>query len=424
MVLPDKLPPSLPPAHEPSPAPVVHPVIQPEAVVLDQGVLPSSYIVPHVPPEPYVLYEGPRYQAQVKEDCLHCWVQGSFVHWWFRQSQVPTLATTGLATNPTAGTLGNPDTAVLIGNGPIGNNEFSGIQAAVGTWLTPDQVQGVELSGFWFARHSGSVTVSSDATGSPPISRPIIDPVVGESIIPVSVPGALVGSLSAQSETELHSAEINFIQNICRVNSWGVDVLVGFRYAYLNDSLVIVQNSTALTAFGSLPAGATASMTDAFSTTNRFYGAQFGMRVNYVFSPFDVSVSAKVGLGATAEQVNIDGFSTINNTGNVSAFHQGVLAQPSNIGQYYNRVFSFLSQVDGTVGWRIAPSVRLLAGYSGFYWSRVQRPADQIDRRVNPAQVPISATFAPGTVSSVPQFGISRTDFWAQGLNVGIELRY
>ena len=51
-------------------------------------------------------------------------------------------------------------------------------------------------------------------------------------------------------------------------------------------------------------------------------------------------------------------------------------------------------------------------------------PGDQINRTVNPGLVPTSQTFgtAGGPLQPSPIF--QRTDFWAQGVNFGLEYRY
>jgi hypothetical protein len=50
------------------------------------------------------------------------------------------------------------------------------------------------------------------------------------------------------------------------------------------------------------------------------------------------------------------------------------------------------------------------------------RVGNNIDRNVDPGQVPTaSQSITPGTQPGFPNI---RTDFWAQGVNVGMELKY
>jgi hypothetical protein len=61
-------------------------------------------------------------------------------------------------------------------------------------------------------------------------------------------------------------------------------------------------------------------------------------------------------------------------------------------------------------------------GYSLIYWSRVVRPGDQIDLDVNPDYLPPATT--PVTGPARPRFVFRESDFWAQGLSVGGDLRW
>jgi hypothetical protein len=59
-------------------------------------------------------------------------------------------------------------------------------------------------------------------------------------------------------------------------------------------------------------------------------------------------------------------------------------------------------------------------GYSFIYWSRVARAVDQIDRDVNITQQPPG----PFVGAPRPEFILRTTDFWAQGLNFGLEWKF
>ncbi len=65
-------------------------------------------------------------------------------------------------------------------------------------------------------------------------------------------------------------------------------------------------------------------------------------------------------------------------------------------------------------------SVRIYVGYTLLYWSNVVRPVDQIDFGINPTQLPTAA--GPGTLvgPARPAFNFHETDFWAQGVNLGV----
>jgi hypothetical protein len=54
----------------------------------------------------------------------------------------------------------------------------------------------------------------------------------------------------------------------------------------------------------------------------------------------------------------------------------------------------------------------------------VVRPGDQIDRVVNPTQLPLSAAASQLIGPARPVPVLRDTDFWAQGINFGVEFRY
>ncbi len=61
-------------------------------------------------------------------------------------------------------------------------------------------------------------------------------------------------------------------------------------------------------------------------------------------------------------------------------------------------------------------------GYDFLYWSSVARPGDQIDRTVNSTQ--IAPRTGPFTGPARPAFEFKNTDYWAHGVNFGVEFRY
>ena len=391
------------------------------------------------PAEPYTVYEGPRSLAEVKQDDTHVWAQASFIHWWIRRDSTPPLVTTGnvnnVGSNP--GTLGNGDTVILLGNGSVGPTEFSGVQATVGMWLDEERLNGIEASGFWIGKNSRQYSFGSDGAGNPPISQPILVNGV-EQVLQISTPGtlanpvALKGEISITSVVNFDGAEFNFTRNLVRTDGLTFDVMAGVRYLYLNDALGMNQSITLLPGanlqvpFLGVPqkAGTSFNINDSFDATNRFYGGQVAARVVYAWKCLDVSALMKIGAGATNQQFVINGSSTIINVnGTTGTVPGGTLAQLSNIGHFSSNDFSVVPEFTLTLGYQITPCLRVTAGYTLLYWSHVMRVGNNIDRNVDPNQVPTAAfpTVLPGTQ---PAFPAIRTEFWAQGVNVGMELKY
>ena len=98
----------------------------------------------------------------------------------------------------------------------------------------------------------------------------------------------------------------------------------------------------------------------------------------------------------------------------------GLLALPTNIGTYTRNQFTAIPSIEARVGYQLTCHWRAYAGYTAIFWGDVARAGDQIDLVVNPSQLP------PGTLQGParPAFAFHDSNFWAQGINVGLELRF
>ncbi|MFC1758274.1 BBP7 family outer membrane beta-barrel protein, partial [Planctomycetota bacterium] len=98
----------------------------------------------------------------------------------------------------------------------------------------------------------------------------------------------------------------------------------------------------------------------------------------------------------------------------------GLLALSSNIGNYEENTFAAIPEMDVTLGYLIAPSLRFTVGYTLLYWNNVVRPGDHIDTSINPNLIP------PVQVGgdNRPAFTLNETDIWAQGVSFGLDYRW
>ena len=226
-------------------------------------------------------------------------------------------------------------------------------------------------------------------------------------------------SPTAPSSTELKScsAAIGFAK--CEGN---LDFLLGYRYLRLADNLQIGQSVTSTdTEEGSVPVGTQFASSDGFRTLNQFNGADLGADAQWHSCGWSLDLLMKLGLGNTASHVSINGATTITEPGAAATnYPGGFLAKQSNIGNYSHDEFTVLPELGATVGYDVTCHLRLTLGYTLLFWSSVARPGDQIDTTLNPSQFP------PGTLSGVPapQFKMAMTDYWAQGVNLGLDYRF
>jgi hypothetical protein len=383
---------------------------------------------PVVDPRDVFWSAPPAYPDAVPE---RLWFYADYLLWWIRNGPVNTpLVTTGSATDAVPGALGQPGTSVLFGNRPLQFGAFNGLRLGAGF----DLGLGWSLEGGFFGleRRAATFLLASDDNGNPLIARPVFNNQAGARAAYLdALPGVLTGNASVIARSQLQSYELNVAAQLYRDPSLGIDLLAGFRTLQLNEDLGITDNVTALVpgvlTFLGGPADPPNSLTiiDRFHVYNRFYGGQVGGRVFWQPGRFDLGLTAKLALGATQRLALIDGATNLNSPGSSPTTNVGgILAQPSNIGRFFQSSFGVIPEVGLDVGYWILPQVRLGVGYDFLYWNRVARPGNLIDSNVNPAQVPRDPNFGNGLGDARPAFQFHQSAFWAQGFRVGLRVQY
>src|SRR5438132_1442638 len=360
----------------------------------------------------------------------HVWGSAEYLLWWVKPDVgTPPLATTGPAGSPAI--LGQLNTGVLIGGRELDFEDRSGIRGTVGFWFNKEGNVGAELTGFILEERTIRQAVASDANGFPVIARPVINAQTGmEASNLMASPGQLAGGVNFTASSEVYGAEVNFLGCMYRSKNFIADMILGFRYLGLDENLSVTGNTTVLpggiAAFnGSVVApGGTLTILDHFDTRNDFYGGQVGGRAQVRWNRLFADFSGKLAVGNAHEVVNINGGTTLTGTGGPSFLPGGLLAVSSNSGISSRDEFTFLPEGAIKVGVHVTDYITLFAGYTFVYWFDVARPSEQIDRTVNPALVPSNLSFGSGTGPNRPAAPFARTDFWAQGVSIGLEVRY
>jgi hypothetical protein len=373
-----------------------------------------------------VPHEETKHQGQ-----FAVWGSAEYLLWWVKNQpvSVPLVTTGNAATQGTAaGTIGSPGTALLFGISDLDYHTFSGGRFSLGLGFGSehDSVWGVEGSGFFLEKRPAGFAASS-ATGNPVLARPFVDARTGtESTVLVSETGVDTGSVAISSFSDLYGWDVDLVGGFYRDGVLHLVLLGGFRYLNLSESLDIVQNSTLVpigaAGFGGglLVPPSNVTLFDHFGTRNEFYGGQLGARVEYG-DRLLVSAYGKIALGSTHEVINLAGFTSGIPGGTKQG---GLLVLPSNAGSRAHDEFTAVPEIGFNVGYQVCRWLQVYAGYTFFYWSEVARPADQINRIVNPTLIPASRTFGAPTGPAQPTFSFQRTDFWAQGANIGLALRW
>ncbi len=353
------------------------------------------------------------------------WARGEYLLWWTRDMSLPPLVTTSpLGTaRAVAGQLGQPTTTILLGNGQgLSSDGRSGARVELGYWLYPCQGLGFEVT--YLDLGSQSSQFEANGTTTAILARPFFDlaaDTLGQSAALVAFPNVASGSITVATTNQFQTLEGLLRRHVMQECGRTIDFVGGFRYAYLQDSLVISDTTTSIARDTPVPFGETFSSVDQFNTQNRFNGGEIGVVFQQRCCRWSLEVSMKLALGCTQSQVAIDGSTAITpRGGGTTTYTGGILALPTNIGTYEQTKFSLMPELGATLGYDVTRRLRATVGYSFIYWSNVARPGDQIDTEVNSTQLP------PGTLTGParPSFAFHTSDYWAQGLNAGLEFRF
>jgi hypothetical protein len=342
---------------------------------------------------------------------FHVWGVGEGLLWWFKNGRVPPLVTTG-----GNGKLGSPGTEILVDNLNFDDDVRTGGRFALAYRSQSIPWLGVEGDYFFLSTRQSDISFSSG--GDPLLARPFVNLATGlpDSTL-VSKPGVAPGSVTVAARTGLWGAEANLAASLICSDRFHLTVLGGFRFLRLEDEFKIGEHFRFF--------GSTVDLQDAFRTVNCFYGGQVGLETGVQLGSLSIDFRGKVGLGQMQQSATVDGATNVlRPDGSTILFPGGLFALRSNIGRYRRDELAFVPEVGLNVGWQLTPQVKLSAGYSFLWVSTVARAGEQIDPVVNISQFPILNGNGPLVGPARPAFGFSGSDFWAQGLNLGLELRY
>jgi hypothetical protein len=356
------------------------------------------------------------------------YASAEYLLWWTKGDRTPPLVTTGSIGAANPGGFDDPSQRTLFGgNSQFGDRARSGARFGLGFWFTDDHSLGLEDNYFFLGRQTENFSAFSIG-GSPILARPILRPGGASAVELISnpergtfpnpgfLPGA-DGSVGISHHSSLWGNELNLRSNLwCGCNGY-VDLIGGFRTLALDEGLGITevvvsraQDPNFNAAFPNNGFGTVRGLTDSFEARNRFYGGQLGLVGEYRMERWSLGGSFKLGLGSTQQIVDIQGSTMAN--GVVTG--PGLLAGPLNSGRHTHDSVSFVPEIGLTLGYNFTDNLRGYVGYNFLYWTRVARPGDQIDPTVSP----------PNGPTTNPMFIWHQSNFWAQGINFGLEYRF
>ena len=348
------------------------------------------------------------------------WVSAEYLWWAVKDQSIPPLVATGPATFP-VGFLGNPGTVVLFGGSDLDQGSFSGVRLRAGGWLDACRTIGVEGSFFCLLEESNQTTFNS--TQFPVLTRPFTDINTGNPNSEfVAFPGIATGSISVESKTKFCGAALTARCPICVGCETRLDGIGGIQYLDLREELTIVETPRfAPTAPFPGLAGSQFVATDTFKTKNQFVGALVGVEGSYYTGPFSVTLATSVAFGNNRQTIEIQGSQQITTAAGVTTVVPGgLLALPgANIGKFEQNQFSVVPQVGLNIGYQLTENCQIFAGYTCLYWTNVVRPGEQIDTVLDVNRIPNFGT-APSATTVRPIVPFRQSDFWAQGVSIGV----
>jgi hypothetical protein len=335
------------------------------------------------------------------------------------------------------GQLGRPTTTILHAREDLGYDLISGFRVSGGRFFSDDCRWGLSASGFGTEQKSNIFFASSDRTGQPLLARPFINAVTGgQTVLLASFPTFAAGAVNVDTSTQTFGAELMGMTNLYRSCpsdgcAGNINLHAGFRFTQLNEDLGISQRSTILA--GTAPfdgkvysAPAAIEVRDNFNAVNDFYGGQVGLSAERRSGRYMVSFFGKFAAGIMHQRVQIDGTSAlVDPTRNIaSRVTGGLFANAQNIGRYNNDEFAIIPEVNINLGYNWTSWLSTTVGYNFIYMSRVARPGTQFTQTVNPAIIPTSPNYGFGSAIATPNLTLNQDDFWLQGVNFGINVRY
>jgi hypothetical protein len=316
------------------------------------------------------------------------YVKADYLLWTTRGDSVPALASDAPL----------PST-VYFGDTTLNNDARSGGRFVLGGWLDPCRIAAFEVN---YAYVGQAITNTELSTiDNPNLQRPFYNVLTGLQDSYVLSDG---GTMSIQNSTEYYTMEMLIRRRLFDSCGAEFDVLAGYRFGSLSDDISI--NSV----------DANATINDRFSAQNRFNGVDIGVSARVRRCYWTVDTWLKLGVGSTHSEVNISGDSTLG-----TAREGGMLALSTNSGKYSQDMFTVMPELGVNLGYDLTQHLRGTVGYTFTYWSRVARAGAQIDPNLNPNYFPPQTT-SPG--AAFPRFPMATTDFWAQGLSLGIEYQF
>jgi hypothetical protein len=336
---------------------------------------------------------------------------------WFAadRSSPPLVMTAGDGINPLDGEVAFGDT--------LSSGVMPGFRVSAGFYVDPCQRLGIGARAFGNFNDTTRYSVSS-ADGTTSIGVPFFNPLLLPSpgtdafLISGNLPDGTqiaAGSFNGRESLSMFGAEGSAYILLSRGNRHRFDLVAGYTYNQLRNSLNHRIVSTNLFTGDPIVDGTVFDFQDRFATDNQFSGAHLGVLSSVVRKRVSLSTLAKVSFGNMRSRTAISGVGVTTVPGanpgdDPDVFvGDGFFSRGSNAGVYRSDRFAFLPELGIKLGYAIRPNMELTIGYTLLMWSSVALAGNQIDPVIDASGISGRPAFLDGTSA-----------FWMQSIDFGM----
>jgi hypothetical protein len=194
---------------------------------------------------------------------------------------------------------------------------------------------------------------------------------------------------------------------ICRGYDSRWNFLTGWNYTRVGEELQLTTRSTVLTD-PTIAAGTVITTRDKFTARNEFNGAILGLEwIRYV-GCWSTQAMLRTSIGGMHETALVGGGGSATFNGQTTIL-DGVFTGASNVGRRSRNEFTAITEANFNLAYRFNPCTQLTVGYTFMYWNDILAAGTGIDTVVGAAGA-----------TTRPQFNFRHSDFWVQGLSLGV----
>ncbi len=336
------------------------------------------------------------------------WCRHEALLWFVENRESPALVTT--AARGDLPIVGFPTTQTVFGDNIEGDMSV-GYRLDIGRYV--DDNIGIGARFWWLSENKDDYAAGGDGSLIS-IGRPYYnDDLNLNDAVVVALNGFVEGNVEAESSIDMLAAEAYARLNLSCSKSCQLDLVGGYSYFQVDDTLRITSTSQTSTS--------ARTFSDLFETENRFNGGQVGLETIIKRGRWFARSLTKVHLGDMEQNVRIAGRSVedfLTPNAPVIVSNSGMLTM-GNQGEFERNVFTFVPEINFKLGYRFRDHVEMTVGYSFLYFDRVALAGVNVDPAIDPAFLNTNGPFPQR-----PAFDFNDTSLWAQGVDLGFAIAY